>query len=235
MIIRRNQDSFLCIAQPDHAALAAELMSHWVADGFASHPRKTSILLATREHDGGWIEEDAQTHVDASGEPLDFVSVPAAVKHRIWPRGVARLSKDHPYQAALIAQHALTVHGQLRADPIWRSFFQVMDTTRAELLSRCGDLGQYVEEDYRFVQTGDQLSLIFCNGWTAPFPRPGGRALLIGTTLQITPDPFAGARVPLRVIARRISARQYASAADLRDTLRTAPQEWLEGVAVGSA
>jgi hypothetical protein len=75
---------------------------------------------------------------------------------------------------------------------------------------------------------------VFCNAWTAAFPRPGGRALLKGTTLEITPDPFAGASIPLRVPARRIVARRFASAADLRAAFDSAPVEILEGDAVGT-
>jgi hypothetical protein len=233
VIIRRERTSFFCITQPDHAQLAADLMSHWTLDGLAAHPRREAILRATREHDGGWIEEDAATHVDATGEPQDFVSVPPAVKHRIWPRGAGRLATAHPYEAALVAEHALTVHGQQRTDPVWSPFFRIMESTRAELLARSADLAPFIDEDYRFVQTGDQLSLIFCNGWTAPFPRQGGRAILVGSTLEITPDPFAGRRIPLRVPGRRIPARSYGSPADLRSTLAGAPEQILEGFAVG--
>jgi len=235
VIIRRERTTFFCITQPNHAALAGELMAQWKMDGLADNPRRDAILHATREHDGGWIEEDAATHVDATGEPLDFVAVPPTVKQRIWPRAAARLAAASPYEAALIAQHALTVHGQLRQDPMWTLFFRAMEKTKAELLSRCADHAPHLDEDYRFVQTGDQLSLIFCNGWTAPFPRQGGRAVLAGSTLEIAPDPFGGAKVPLRVMGRRIPARSYSSAADLRDTLAEAADEVLEGVAVGRA
>jgi hypothetical protein len=233
MIIRRERTTFFCIRQEDHARLAADLMSQWRADGFPDNPRRDQILRATREHDGGWIEEDAATHVDSSGEPLDFVAVPPTVKQRIWPRGADRLAAASPYEAALVAEHALTVHGQLRQDPMWGLFFRSMEKIKADLLSRSGDLASHLDEDYRVVQTGDQLSLIFCNGWTAPFPRQGGRAVLVGSTLEISPDPFGGVEVPLGVVGRRIPARSYASATDLRNTLAAAGEEVLEGIAVG--
>ena len=235
MIIRALRDAFLFVTQTDHAALAAELIAAWRADNFPDHPRREAVLLATREHDNGWLEEDRATHVDEAGEPLDFVSVPAAVKHRIWPRAAARLAEHDPYAAALVARHALSVHGQQRTDPLWKEFFSKMDRVQADLLARCGpDAAATIQEDYRFVQSGDQLSLIFCNGWTAPFPRPGGRTILEGTTLTITPDPFDGARVRLRVRARRLPRRTFASPAELRAALDTAPLETIEGTAVGA-
>jgi hypothetical protein len=275
VIIRRQKKDLLFITQADHAALAAHIVSHWCADGFPTNPRRDVILLATREHDNGWFEEDETTLVDPSGEPLDFVAAPIPVKHRIWPRAAARLAKSSPYAGALVARHALTVHGQQRADPVWRGFLDRMARIEADLLKAAvqgdsplndgreedqreqgeqGDQGdsplndrpkgtvpletvplETVPLDYRFVQAGDQLSLVFCNAWTAAFPRPGGRTILKGTTLEIAPDPFEGARIPLRVPARRIVARRFASAADLRAAFDAAPLEMLEGEAAGTA
>jgi hypothetical protein len=237
MIIRRDRKDLLFITQDDHASLAADIVAQWRADGFRSHPRRDVLLLAVREHDNGWREEDATTLVDAAGEPLDFVSAPTDVKHRIWPRATARLAATDAYAAALVARHAMTVHGQQRADPAWRAFLERMAGLERELLERAGrqapDRAQAAIDDYRFLQAGDQLSLIFCNNWTAPFPRPGGRTILKGTTLEIAPDPFDGARIPLRVPARRLRSRTFASAGDLRDALAGAPVEWIEGDAAG--
>jgi hypothetical protein len=243
MIIRRHGKDLLLITQADHAALAADIVSRWTADGFPANPRRDVILLAAREHDNGWLEEDATTLVDAAGEPLDFVAAPVPVKHRIWPRAAERLGKVDPYAGALVAHHAGTVHGQQRSDPVWRGFLDRMARLERELLARCphqeetggdGGLRAALVNDYRFVQAGDQLSLIFCNGWTAPFPRPGGRTILKGTTLEVTPDPFGGASVPLRVRARRLTARSFASAADLRAAFDAAPVVMIEGEAAGA-
>ena len=236
MIIRRATDRLLFITQPDHAALAAAIMRHWRPGGLPGHPRQASILAATANHDDGWREEDAQLHVGDDGEPLDFIAVPATVKHRIWPRAVERLAREQtPYIAALVAQHALTVHAPLRDHPEWRRFFQTMQRTRDAVLARAApEEREHLADDYPFVRTGDQLSLIFCNGWTAPLAGVGYRAILTGITLRITPDPFDGGRVPLAIRARSLAARSYASAADLRAALADAPELVLEGEAVGA-
>ena len=55
-----------------------------------------------------------------------------------------------------------------------------------------------------------------------------------GGWLEVTPDPFGGAVVPLDVPAWRIPARRYASDADLRDTVARAPTVRLTGVAAGT-
>jgi hypothetical protein len=234
MIIRRHPDTLVFIEQADHARLAAGIIAAWRPDGFPSHPRRASVLLAAREHDNGWAEEDAATHVDAAGGPLDFMSVPPSVKQRIWPRAAARLADADPYAAALVAQHALALHGQQRADPAWRTFLATMERVKSDLLRRCDpSTTETLAADYIFVQRADQLSLIFCNAWTAPFPLPGGRAILNGTTLTIAPDPFDGTRIPLRVPARRLPARTFDSPSTLRRALDAAPVEHLDGDAVG--
>ena len=234
MIIRRTTDRLLFVNQPDHAALAARIMAHWYA--LRDHPRRDAILTATENHDDGWREEDATLHVSDQGEPLDFIAVSAQVKQRIWPRAAERLSEARgPYVGALVAQHALTVHAPLRDNPQWRRFFATMERTRDDLCRRAAaaDAAQFAD-DYAFVRTGDQLSLIFCNGWTAPLAGIGYRAILNGITLEVTPDPFDGTRVPLSVHARSLPARSYASVDDLRAAVAEAPQIVLEGLALGS-
>ena len=233
MIIQHAKTQLLLITQPDHAALAGRIMRAWKLGGLPEHPRREEILTATDNHDNGWQEEDAALHLNESGDPLDFVAVPSYVKQRIWPRGTDRWAARSPYVAALIAQHALTVYGTLAQDPAWGSFFRLMTRTRDDLLSRSGVAPSDLADDYPFVRTGDQLSLVFCNGWTAPLTGIGYKAILSGITLQITPDPFAGARVPLEVPARSLPATQYASAADLRTALAAAPTVRLAGEAVG--
>ncbi len=232
MIVRTAPRSHVLITQPDHAALAADIMAAWRADGFESHPRRAVILQAVREHDNGWIEEDEATIVDGNGRPVDFVAAPVPIKHRLWPRAVERVGARDRYQAALVAQHAVTVHAQHRADPEWQPFFARMEAARNAMLGRSAD--DAFARDYRFLRVGDLLSLVFCNGWTEPHDLPGGgRAVLSGASLQVSPDPFAGAAVPLRIAARSLPARRYPSAAELRAALAAAPVEALEGTAVG--
>ena len=229
-------DTRLYITQPDHAALAADALSYWQDDGFVNHPRRDVILLAAREHDNGWIEEDAETHVDGDGRPLDFVAVPAAVRQRIWPRAVERMAQRSIYAATLIAQHAITVYSATRSDPAWDRFFERMTALRDSLLSRSGLPPEMLAADYGFVNAADRMSLAFCTGWRDPLESMG-RRIILGprNMLEVTPDPFAGRRVPLRINGRQLPARTYATAAEFRAALETAPVVVLEGEAVGGA
>jgi hypothetical protein len=235
MIIRAHP-AHLYITQPDHAALAAEALSHWQDDDFVDHPRRDVILLAAREHDNGWIEEDTKTHIDSDGRPLDFVAVPAAVRQRIWPRAVERMTQRSTYAAALIAQHAITVYGHTRTDPAWDRFFEQMTALRNRWLKRSGIAPEVLAADYGFVNAADRMSLAFCTGWGEPLESMGRQIILRPPNmLEVTPDPFAGQRVPLRISGRQLPDRRYATAAALRAALESAPVVALDGEAVGVA
>ena len=108
---------------------------------------------------------------------------------------------------------------------------------RDEILRRLGVTGgtalETFERDYRCVRLGDLFSLHFCNGWSSPQDALGYQSELRGNTLVIAPDPFGGATVPIRVLARRIPARRYSSDADLRKTLADVVPELVEGEARG--
>jgi hypothetical protein len=235
MIVRQESDMLVIITQPDHAALAGDIVAAWQADGFADHPLRERLVLATSAHDNGWREPDAAPSVDpASGLPHDFISAPEAVRQRVWPRAVARLAPIDTYAAALVAHHALTVYDRYRGSPAWQAFFVALERARDEQLSMTAPATRRTWlSDYRFLALGDFVSLVFSTGWTAPFHEYGYRIELDGRTVRVTPDPFGGHRVPLRVAARRIPNRRYACDADLRDELARAPGEWFEGSAAG--
>lgn len=240
MIVRQDNRSFLLITQPDHARLARDIVSAVRTERVLDTAARDTILYATQEHDNGWLEVDAQPTIDEpTGRPCDFISGPAHVKHELWPRGVRRAAEVDPRAGALIAQHAVTVYSYRSAEPEWQPFFAAMIAMRDELLHRLASLDGAAREafdrEYRCVRLGDSFSLQFCNGWTAAQQTLGYEASLRGSTLLIAPDPFAGASVSLRVLARRIPARVYRSDADLRAALAVAVPEFLEGETKGVA
>ena len=235
MIVQRKPPDLLLITQPDHAGLAADLLTAWGA-GLTARPTRESLLLATREHDNGWREPDAAIGIDEDGRPYDFLSAPDVLKQGIWPRAVARLA-GHPRAAALVARHALAIYEAHRSTASWQPFFVTLTAAHDQLLGEAGlDSGSNrlaFDEDYEFLRLADLLSLTFCNRWADPVEHGGFRAILDGDTLTIAPDPFGGGDVPFRVRARRIPDRLYASDLDLQKTLAATPDSWLTSRAVG--
>jgi hypothetical protein len=238
MIVREDGDSFLLITQPDHARLAHDIVREVRTEPALADAGRETVLYATLEHDNGWIEVDAEPTIDPdTGRPCDFINGPAQVKHELWPRGIRRAAHADIRAAALIAEHALTVYHYRAAEPEWQPFFGPITALRDDLLDRArakdGPARDAFNREYRCVRLGDVFSLQFCNGWTDLKETFGYRAALDGDELLITPDPFAGAVVPLKVMARRIPARQYASDADLRAAMAESVPEFLEGKARG--
>jgi hypothetical protein len=235
MIVRDDGDAFLLITQPDHAQLAETLVAAIRTEPALAGAARQTILFATREHDNGWIEVDALPEVDpATGRPCDFMSGSAPVKHELWLRGIARAAKEDALAGALIAEHAVTVYGYRRADPAWTSFFSTIASMRDALLQRIGFTERAVfDAYYRCVRLGDSFSLQFCNDWTDPSDTLGYRAEMRDTTLWIAPDPFAGETVTLRVVGRRIPARQYRDDAEIRAAIAAVAPEIVTGTAHG--
>jgi hypothetical protein len=232
MIVRPADHALLLIAQPDHARLSGTIMERSVA--LAAERRREAILHAIREHDNGWAEEDAVPLVDpATGAVIDFVSAPAVVRHRVWPRGVARLGDD-PWAAALVAQHAVTVYDRYRADAEWTAFFGRMEALRDGLRREAGLTQAELAADYRYVRLGDLLSLVFCTGWTDEHRFDQWTVRLVGSRVVVTPDAFGGAVVPIAITAHAIRKIPYRSESDLRDARGQAEPVVLHGEVAGS-
>ena len=230
MIVRSSGHVLHLITQPDHAALAGEIMRKW--EPLREAERRTSILLAIAEHDNGWREPDAAPSTDAaSGAIQDFIVIPAPVRQAVWPRGIARLAHD-PWAAALVAQHALTVYDRFRSDAAWSTFFPAIEALRNDLVARTPLGVEQLLQDYAFVRIGDLISLMFCAAWREEsflewqFQREGD-------SVYVTPDAFGGAQVTMAVVAREIPNRPYRSDAELHETLRNAPIVRLRGSVSG--
>jgi Protein of unknown function (DUF3891) len=252
VIVRRRGASLWLITQPDHAGLAADLLRAWRADGFPQRPTRDRVITAAGQHDLGWAEVDAAPRVDpATRRPYDFLTAPLELRQPLWPRAVRTLAATDPYVAALVAQHAITVYRRYAGDPAWRSFFPPLERLRDELVVATAKVDTTTEppdlpgpglpglesflQDYTLVGLSDLFSLIFCNGWTESHAMEGYHAILQGDLLTIAPDPFAGASVPLQVVARILPDRAYESDDDLRHAWATAPIASLKGTAVGAA
>jgi hypothetical protein len=238
VIVRPDGNSLLLIRQPDHAGMAADVLSAWQADGFPTRATREVVLDATRAHDCGWAaEDDAPTVNPDTGSPWDFIRLPLERRQGVWLRAMTLLEAS-PHVAALVAHHALTAYARFDGDPAWTAFFRTMTGERDRRFAVLADraaavpLGDFLR-DYAALRTADLISLALCHGWQDQFELDHYRGALQGSTMVLTPDPFAGATVEWRVAARRIPARPYASDGAVRDAVAAAPVEWLTGTVRG--
>lgn len=237
MIVRDEGSTLLLITQPDHAQLAGDIVAAMRTEPALAGVSRETVLLATREHDNGWREIDASPGVDPTGRPYDFIRGPARMKHEVWHRGISRVAQMNLRAGALVAEHALTVYGYRTGEAEWREFFDSITNMRDDLLQQVGAMEgaarDAFDREYRVIRLGDAFSLQLCNGWMRPQGTLGYRSWLEDSTLVISPDPFDGATLPLRVLARRIPARRYANAGDLQDALAAVIPEILVAKARG--
>lgn len=236
MIIRHLASSQQLITQPAHAALAARIMSNWQAGGLPGSPNRASILHAIKHHDDGWAELDEALVVDEStGQLMDFIELPDALKRETSLRGIDRLTSD-PYAAALVAQHRLHVYKRYADHPDWRSFFASVTAARDAHLAASGvDSLDGLLRDYMVVRAGDLVSLAFCNNWKEVAADECGHAMrLEGSSLVVTPDPFGGRTIDFAIDAREIGIQRFDSAEHARRLVASAAIVKLTGVVKGS-
>jgi hypothetical protein len=167
-----------------------------------------------------------------TGKVVDFVTAPLAVRHAVWPRGVARLADD-PWAAALVAQHALVVYDRFRADAEWSSFFMEMERQRSAQLRASGMPVDQLVDDYQFLRLGDLISLAFCAGMTGEQRIENWIVRVSSTRIVVAPDPFGGSEVPIEIEAREVRGQVFRSDVELRDALRTARTVTLRGAVAG--
>jgi len=232
VIVRAVGDRLQLITQPDHAYLARRVMGHCAP--LAVRARRSEILYAIAEHDNGWTEEDASPRVNAAtGQLVDFVSAPASVRQKVWPRGVARLADD-PWAAALVAQHAITVYDRFRSEGEWRPFFAGMEESRDRMLRVDGGSLADLLADYVFVRLADLISLTFCTGWVDEQRFGKWTVQRFDARVVVSPVAFDATEIPIEIGAKEIRNQPFRSDEELRDALREAPVIMLEGAVTAS-
>jgi hypothetical protein len=154
------------------------------------------------------------------------------VRHRVWPRAVARLSGD-PWAAALVAQHAITVYDRYRTDHAWDRFFSAMELDRDAMLRAAAASRADLEADYVHVRLGDLISLAFCTGWTDEHRFGEWTVTLDGDRVLVSPDPFDREEVTFQIDAQELRIPTFQTDGDLHDALRSAPVVTLGGRVTG--
>jgi hypothetical protein len=158
------------------------------------------------------------------------MTLPREERIELWQRGAARYAGGHPYAALLITRHALQLHQGRRGQDGWQPFLEFLDELHQGLIGETGLPEEEVEDDYRWLDLADLLSLGACNGWREAFGRHGFQAAFQDGTLRLHPFPLAGAtafRIPCRRIPRH-PGRAYRGDADLGGELAAARWEEIQ-------
>ena len=226
MLVARTDSGLRLVTQPDHARVAAEILSLWRADGLPHHPRRDDLLFAVREHDNGWQGGDAAPRVNAeSGRPYDFLDLPDELRRELWEVATRRFGDERPAAAALITRHALEIHHDRRGEETWTGFFTALEERLAAQLEASGLAVEELEHDYAWLWAADGISLRACGALDDGFETAHARVQRRGAELELDPFPLAGATT-FKIPCRYIPDRRYDSDTDL--TIELASARWTE-------
>ena len=226
MIVTRAESGLRLVTQPDHARVAAEILSLWRADDLPAHPRRGDLLFAVREHDNGWQGADAAPRVNRErGAPHDFLDYPEDPRRQLWQAASERFAAKRPAAAVLISRHALEIHRDRRGQESWAGFFETIEAGLAAQLEASGLDVELLESDYPWLYAADGISLRACGALDDGFDSHRAHVRRDGAQLILDPFPLAGATT-FRVPCRYIPDRRYESDTDLAIELASA--RWTE-------
>jgi hypothetical protein len=183
MIRRKWENDFIIIDQPEHARLSGVLAEQWGAGRFARPTPWDEVLLATYEHDRGWVEWERNPTLDENRLPTNFNETTPEVTINNFRRSVKKVYEmGHPYAAALVSRHATNIYELIlkirtlntEDTPKLKAYIKELQVGQKEMLRALSSKPKFqeaVKEDTfhrtgRFVTALDLLSLILCNGWT---------------------------------------------------------------------
>jgi hypothetical protein len=109
MIRRQSLDSFLLIAQHDHALLSRRLAERIDALVVARPQRYEPVMLGIGLHDSGWPLHDDRPVLNEKHLPLDVFETPRAIGLEVWCASVDRAAEADPYAGLLVSLHVLAL------------------------------------------------------------------------------------------------------------------------------
>lgn len=119
MIRHTDGDSFLLIAQHDHALLSGKFAERVGNALFAPPAPFKEVVDGVALHDCGWPLHDDEPTLNGRGEPLHVLESSMAVAARVWSESARRAAARDAYAGLLVSLHvtALSTYAQSQ-DPI---------------------------------------------------------------------------------------------------------------------
>ena len=233
MLFRDELDAGLAISQLTHAWISGQILRAW------AHELDESLLLATEQHDIGWLDwETAPSFDPVSGRPHLFRDGGAAIHAPMWTRGVEQaLGAWGTRVALLISRHGGVIyrrftdrHRLAEADAAAAArFLETQAPIEAAWIRALGIDLATLDRDTALLAFADTLSLALCGELKPPLtlhaPDRDGRTRSLRLTAHAThpgkfvlsPWPFRGDAVLVHGQARRLPpAGRFADAAAMR-------------------
>ena len=180
MIRREENGQIWAIRQTVHAFVSGEIAAHWIGTDACAVAPRAELMLAAATHDAGWLAADQQPHINAAGQPRDFMAMDLDQHFAIWRESIAAVFAQNRYAGLLTSLHACALY-QMRLDAagdppeIREQIAAFLENQRAwehaliVELSNHPHLSSHVAPDQlarnlRLLQVWDYLSLLLCMG-----------------------------------------------------------------------
>lgn len=230
MIIFEQNESFVMVAQHDHALVSGEMAQNWKDDYFPALEKKQDVLIAVREHDRGWIDLDAAPLWDHIHQrPYSFMNYPVAHKIASYKKGIDEVCKMNKYAGLLCSLHFASFI-DYTTDPEFTHFWNA-EKIRQEQLYRELDFEESGNKEKNLfyhldiLKFCDNLSLYIClnepkvqksnehpfyrNGFPQTFPFANSKRIFASWTdvdvVSLSISPLKGSMevsLPIKIVKK---------------------------------
>lgn len=163
MIIQENENSYIMIAQHDHAEISGIIAENWALDYLPGVEFRKEFIEAVYQHDRGWVELDKFPFWnDAKGKPFSFIDFPVPSKLIHYKYGIDQLETNNPYGALLNSKHYSSLVGKSKEEI---TFYAEENKRQGRLKTRIKISSieeEHLEEYFQILQFCDSLSLFIC-------------------------------------------------------------------------
>lgn len=163
MIIRSEEDKFICIEQHHHAQLSRQIIEHWKAHVLNGDPFADDVLYAIEQHDVGWDRFDRQPlWNDKTNEPYTFIDLPLLIKTVLYTYGINLVEERNPYAAALCSAHYAHFLKKYEMKEV-QQFVKKEALRRKRILNSFPEIDELTfRKHLSLLQFADNLSLFIC-------------------------------------------------------------------------
>jgi hypothetical protein len=250
MLVIPGDGSLQLIFQNDHANLSGRIARAWRSGYIAHEERRGEVLEAVGGHDSGWEEADLAGFLDEStGRPASFLELSHEAYPPLWTVSVERAVRKGPLAGYLVARHFTSLahpRSPEEAGPegvaALRSFRRQAEEAMERLsaaINKPQTGGPYplaeeaLDNDFRFLQLNDLLSLVVCGAHAEPELLGYLRASTLGGRpfeaelpepfrLRLAPWVFGPGKVKDAVPLHTIPDRSYAGPKALSEAIASA-------------
>lgn len=245
MLVMPDQDSWLIVPQPEHAAHAARLAAHWRRPDWAPESLWSRFLTAVRRHDDGWRAAERRPAIDPHGQPVHFTGLDTSEHLQLLLAGIDQLSSDDLYAGLLTALHFRYLETHLPDDdptsaPLVQRFLDRIDDRIDGALQMLGKASPAMQQmitperldlTRKLLSALDALSLRLLGGlpWQSTQSRlpVDDQTLSVemigdGRSATLAPWPMGCPSLEVTAAALRLPLRPYATRIALAEALREA-------------